>query len=85
VVAKLRSTPLGTTRGQAFGRANVVSKSRYNSGKSSKLVAEELGASDYVSLNLYHLKAGAQLYPCEMSAEKVIDFLGAYTLQPRNI
>ena len=37
--------------------------------------AEELGGTDYISLNLYDLTAGPGLYPCEMPAEKVIAFL----------
>ncbi|MFC3614668.1 hypothetical protein ACFORG_12920 [Lutimaribacter marinistellae] len=44
-------------------------------GRAVKLVAWELGGGDYISLNLYHLRTGPVLRPCEMSREKVIAFL----------
>jgi hypothetical protein len=44
-------------------------------GSSAKLVAEELGGRDYISLNLYRLRSGARLKPCEMPREKVVDFV----------
>lgn len=78
-MAKLDAIPHGTSRGRAFDRAYVVTRSLFNNGKSTKLVAEELGGTDYISLNLYTLKKGPQLFPCEMPAEKVIRFLRAYT------
>ena len=43
-----------------------------------KLVAEELGGGDYISLNFYDLTNGPALYPCEMPAGKVIAFLRDY-------
>ena len=36
---------------------------------------EELGGTDYISLNLYRTKAGALLRPCEMPEAKVIAFV----------
>jgi len=47
-------------------------------------VAQELGGPDYVSLNLYTLKDGPRLYPCEMPAEKVISFLRGYRPDPKD-
>ena len=44
-------------------------------GRAEKLVAEELGGADYVSLNLYRLGSGARLKPCEMPEEKVVRFV----------
>lgn len=79
VPALLSALPHGTVTGTAFGRAYVATRSIFNNGKSEKLVAEERGGTDYISLNLYHLAAGPQLYPCEMPAEKVIAFLRAFT------
>lgn len=37
--------------------------------------AEELGGRDVVSANLYLTGDRPQLRPCEMPAEKVLDFL----------
>ena len=62
----------------ANGKPFVASISRFNEGQSVKLVAEELGGTDYISLNMYLLNAGPQLFPCEMPAEKVIAFLRAF-------
>ena len=82
----LRQLPIGTFRGSAEGRRYVVSHSIFNAGRSRKIVAEELGGPDYISLNFYEITSGAQLYPCEMAAEKVIQFLRALkpdTAHPR--
>lgn len=64
--------------GVAFGHPYVATRTIFNNGKSEKLVAEQRGGPDYISLNLYHLAAGPQLFPCEMPAEKVIAFLRAF-------
>ena len=77
-VARLTALPCGTTRGKAHGKSFVASVSHFNAGQSIKLVAEELGGTDYISLNLYLLETGPRLYPCEMPAEKVIAFLRAF-------
>lgn len=75
VVRTLSSWPSGTLTGRYETRGYVATKSVFNDGKSMKLVAEELGGNDYISLNLYLLDAGARLYPCEMSATKVTEFV----------
>ncbi len=42
----------------------------------TKLFAEQLGGSDFVSFNLFMVGDGqAVLKPCEMASEKVIDFV----------
>ncbi|WP_415405305.1 hypothetical protein [Tateyamaria sp. SN3-11] len=58
-----------------MGRRYVVTKSAYAGGKSIKLVSEELGGTDYISLNWYDLAAGKRLKPCEMPAAKVTAFV----------
>ncbi|MGC1494786.1 MAG: hypothetical protein WA790_03185 [Sulfitobacter sp.] len=62
----------------AHGKRYVATHSVFNNGRSSKVVAEELGGSDYISLNYYDLTAGPGLFPCEMPADKVIAFLRSY-------
>ncbi|WP_299152125.1 hypothetical protein [uncultured Tateyamaria sp.] len=69
--------PHGTFTATAYGRRYVVTKSSFAGGKSIKLVAEELGGPDYISLNWYDLASGAQLRPCEMSDQKVRAFVDA--------
>ena len=80
--AQLATLPLGTFFGTAHGRRYVVTKSAFACGKSIKLVAEELGGTDYISLNWYHLASGPRLKPCEMPAAKVRDFVYALVPDP---
>jgi len=40
-----------------------------------KVYAEELGNTDFISLNYYPETAGGLLKPCEMPDKKVIDFI----------
>ena len=58
----------------------MTTRSGFSDGRATKLVAEELGGKDYISLNLYELATGPRLYPCEMPSAKVIAFVRAYTL-----
>lgn len=74
--------PMGTSTGTAEGRRYLATRSRFSGGRATKLVAEELGGKDYISLNLYDLAAGPRLYPCEMPSAKVIAFVRAYTPEP---
>lgn len=57
------------------GKRYSVMRQDFSDGKSQKLVARELGGTDYISLNLYRLEGGAALRPCEMPAAKVVDFV----------
>ncbi len=52
-----------------------VSRTDFNSGKSIKIFAEELGGNDFISLNFYITRTSEKLKPCEMPEQKVIDFL----------
>ncbi len=68
--------PTGTFTGRADTKRYVVSRQVLAGGKSHKLVAHELGGTDYISLNLYQTRnSGALLRPCEMPARKVVDFV----------
>nr|WP_300036755.1 hypothetical protein [uncultured Roseobacter sp.] len=73
----MSALPVGTHTGHAHGRRYIFTKTLFNKGRSVKLVAEELGGSDYISLNFYWLKTGRRLFPCEMSREKVTRFVTA--------
>ncbi|NNE52208.1 MAG: hypothetical protein HKN30_07385 [Sulfitobacter sp.] len=75
----MRAIPEGTYRGWAQDKQWVATKSHFNEGRSIKLVAEELGGADFISANFYDLEKGARLFPCEMSAEKVITFIREFT------
>ncbi|WP_299778179.1 hypothetical protein [uncultured Roseobacter sp.] len=71
----LKALPNGTFTGWSQHRRYIVTKTTFCGGKSVKLAAEEMGGTDYISLNFYRLQGGARLFPCEMSARKVIDFV----------
>ncbi|MEX0369594.1 MAG: hypothetical protein AB3N09_03125 [Tateyamaria sp.] len=76
----LAALPDGTFQGRAHGRRYVVTKSRFAQGKAVKLVAEELGGTDYISLNWYALASGGRLKPCEMPPAKVRAFVDAFEI-----
>ena len=73
--AALSALPTGTFFGMAQGRRYVVSKAVLGNGRTTKLVAEELGGTGYISLNHYALRSGARLKPCEMPEAKVRAFV----------
>ncbi|WP_299025016.1 hypothetical protein [uncultured Sulfitobacter sp.] len=75
----LHAIPLGTTTGYAGATRYTATRSDFNQGRSTKLVAEALDGSDYISLNFYDLTQGGQLAPCEMPHEKVVAFVKAYS------
>ncbi len=56
-------------------RTYGVTVTRSEDGKRTSLFAEELGGQDIVSFNLYGLSTGELLKPCEMSSQKVVDFV----------
>ena len=53
-----------------------------SNGRRRKLYGEELGGTDHVSCNFYLLGDKAPLLkPCEMPAQKVLDFISGFQLQ----
>ena len=72
----LAAWPQGYFTASFRGRRYGVSNTSHAGGKSRKLYAEELGGTDFVSLNLYEPDHGdPALRPCEMPVAKVIDFV----------
>lgn len=68
--------PDGGYGGSFDGKRYRITKTVMATGRSQKLVAEELGGNDYVSFNLYRLNGGKSLLkPCEMTEEKVVNFV----------
>ncbi|MCG6885295.1 MAG: hypothetical protein LJE62_16220 [Silicimonas sp.] len=75
-VAAFDRLPAGGYGGTYRGKRYRVTKTVMVTGRSQKLEAEELGGNDYISFNLYRLAGGESLLkPCEMPAEKVVDFV----------
>lgn len=68
--------PEGYSEGFYEGRRYGVSLRRSQDGRRNSLFARELAGADIVSFNLYRLGSdNVSLKPCEMSAEKVRDFV----------
>lgn len=67
--------PKGYSVGVYQNKKYGITKSLFNNGKSIKVYAEELGGTDFISLNYYITKEKEWLKPCEMPEQKVIDFL----------
>lgn len=82
VVRVLQHLPTGSSTGRYHDRRYIATKSVFGGGRSIKLVAEELGGPDYISLNLYQLNSGARLFPCEMSRAKVVAFVTGFQPDP---
>lgn len=72
---KLSLFPSGYVEGTFDGRTWGVSTRRSADGRRLWLFAEELGATDIVSFNLYRGTTRAFLKPCEMSSAKVVRFV----------
>ena len=71
--------PRHYTEGLYQGRSYGTTVAEVAKGREIKLYAEELGGTDLVSFNLYRLSDGlTRLKPCEMTAEKVADFVLGY-------
>lgn len=72
----LDAIPEGYSEGSYQNRRYRLAKTLFSDGRSIKLVAHALAGGDYISLNVYRLKSGADLLkPCEMPEEKVRAFV----------
>ena len=67
--------PSGSFEGFYAGRRYGVTRTVRAGGRQGWIWAEERGGTDRVSGNVYRLRSGARLKPCEMPAEKVIAFV----------
>jgi hypothetical protein len=83
--AALDLLPTGYSMGWFHGRSYGVTVSRSLDGKRVTLFARELGGQDIVSFNLYRLEDGDALRPCEMSSQKVSDFVLGFELRPAQV
>jgi hypothetical protein len=84
--AALDLLPTGYSMGWFHARKYGVTVSRSVDGKRVTLFARELGGQDIVSFNLYRLEGGVDaLRPCEMSSQKVRDFVMGVELRPAQV
>ncbi|MGV9011056.1 MAG: peptide methionine sulfoxide reductase [Flavobacteriales bacterium] len=61
----------GVYNGARYG----ITRAAFNTGRSQKVYANELGGKNHISLNHYCTSQGELLKPCEMPQEVVIHFL----------
>lgn len=73
----LAGIPTGWTRVEVGGRAYGLTRTDRVGGATVTLYAEELGGADVISANVRRTADGDVLRPCEMPAEKVLEFLRA--------
>ncbi|MEX0290927.1 MAG: peptide methionine sulfoxide reductase [Flavobacteriaceae bacterium] len=78
LLQRIMAIPLGYSELSYQKKKYGVRRSDFNGGQSIKIYAEELGGSDFVSLNYYITSKAESLKPCEMPKQKVIDFLKNY-------
>ena len=75
VLDHINKIPVGYSEGIFQQKKYGITRTDFNAGKSLKIYAEELGGTDFISLNYYKTSNGDLLKPCEMPQEKVITFL----------
>ncbi|PHQ30162.1 MAG: peptide methionine sulfoxide reductase [Leeuwenhoekiella sp.] len=76
--------PEGYSEGSYNDRKYGITRTDFNAGKSLKVYAEELGGTDFISLNYYETRTGELLKPCEMPEAKVIAFLKEVKINIQN-
>lgn len=72
---KLLALPNGANNVSYLGKRYLLRKETLLEGKLLKIYAERLDIVDIVSGNYYPTMKGGILKPCEMSDEKVINFV----------
>ena len=79
-LTKVRTIPVGYSLGRYRERRYGISRQDFNQGRSLKVWAEALDGSDFISFNGYQTQREVYLKPCEMSSQKVLDFLAEVEL-----
>jgi len=81
VLKSIEIIPEGYSKGIYLNRTYGITKTTYNSGKSFKIYGNELGGTNFISLNYYITNEKHLLKPCEMPNEKVVEFLKGVVLE----
>lgn len=75
VFNSIEKIPEGYSEGSYNHRKYGITKTSFNTGNSFKIYGEELGGTNFISLNYYITKEKDLLKPCEMPEQKVVHFL----------
>ncbi len=79
-IQQIKSLPTGYSEVNYEGKRYGVSRTDFNTGKSIKIYAKELGGTRFISFNYYSTGKANLLKPCEMPEREVIHFLEHYKL-----
>lgn len=80
LLARIRQLPEGYSEGVYKHARYGITRQTFNQGRSYKVFARELGGKNFISLNFYVQGEKLWLKPCEMSEQKVADFLNEVRL-----
>lgn len=80
----IHKIPIGYSVASYSNQKYGVTRTDFNNGNSIKVYAQELGGTNFVSLNIYITSSRILLKPCEMPEEKVIHFLHFSKIIPVN-
>lgn len=80
---RFAALPSGYSEGTFENRRYGVTVKRSLDARRNNLFARELGGSDFVSFNLFHLQGRTLLKPCEMATEKVTAFVLNFHPDPK--
>ena len=72
---RLKELPLGSFYVYYSSKKYLVCRELYSNGKIIKIFARELASNDIASGNYFRTIKNGLLKPCEMSDQKVIDFV----------
>ena len=75
LAALVEALPEGWTRVVYAGRPYGLTRHTRAGGRVVNVLAEELGGPDRVSANIHRTASADHLRPCEMPADKVLEFL----------
>ncbi len=75
ILSNLNKLSNGYSEGMYFDKKYGLTKTIFNNGKSFKIFGEELGSTDYISLNYDITKDKDLIKSCEMTTKKVVHFL----------
>ena len=73
----IRAVPEGWSRVDIDGRSWAMTRITRAGGRVISLDAELLGTSESLGANVWQTSSGAVLKPCEVPAERVMNFLRA--------
>jgi len=80
---RIEDLPIGFSEVFYKNKRYGVTKTEFICGKSIKVFAEELGGTNFISLNYYVTRNKQTFLPCEMPKSKVIHFLINYKIHKR--